>query len=297
MKYPRISLVTGCYNHEKYIAQTIESVISQGYPNLQYVVINDASTDNSEKIIKKYAKYLYHWKTLPGYRKTITSALNKGFSYTNGGIMGWLNSKNILLPKSLFTIAEIFSQLKKVDWITGIATAIDGQSKIVRIRFNKKSVYDYLIGNWPVIQQESTFWRRGLWNETGGKLKNIPLVFDMELWTRFFLKTNHYHVNTVLGSYRKIPSALSVKNKDKLRQYADKLIKKMQKKISQKMFLKAKIYYVMDKYLWPALGLIPHKIYQKFPCLSEYSYKIIFYSFKDNQWKIKEQNPFRKKFL
>jgi len=293
MKYPSICLVTACHNHEKYIEETINSVLCQGYPNLQYVVINDGSTDKSGQIIKKYRKYLYYYEDWPGYRKTVVPALNKAFSKTNGEIMGWLNSKNTLLPKSLFTIAEIFNQFKHVEWLTGIATTIDDEGKIVNAHLRMKSIYDYLIGDWQVIQQESTFWRRSLWERTGGHLKE-QWAFDSELWSRFFLETEHYHVNTVLGTYRRIPQAQSIKNKDEFRKITEKALKKMRSKVSKKQFLKAKLYGLVKRYFWFIPGIIPNKIYSKLPCFSGFSYKIIFYSFDDNKWKIKKQNPFRK---
>lgn len=295
MYYPRISLVTGCYNHEKYIGQTIESVISQGYPNLQYVVINDGSTDNSGRIIEKYSKYLSRCETLSGYRKTIIPALNKGFSYTNGEIMGWLNSKNALLPKSLFTIAEIFNQFKEIEWFTGIAVTIDDQGKIVKIYPYKKNIYDYLIGDWAVIQQESTFWRRSLWDKAGGYLRE-QWASDSELWTRFFLRAEHYHVNTVLGVYRHIPQAQAIRNKDEFHEITDKALKKLRNEIAKKMLFKAKIYGLGKKYFWPFLELLPNRIYSKLPFFSEFNYKVIHYSFSNNKWEIKKQNPFKRIF-
>jgi len=293
MKYPSICLVTACHNHERYIEETINSVLSQNYPNLQYVVINDGSTDKSGQIIKKYKKYLHYYEDWSGYRKTVVPALNKAFSKTDGKIMGWLNSKNTLLSKSLFTIAEIFSQLKQVEWLTGIATTINDEGKIINARLRRKSIYDYLIGNWQVIQQESTFWRRSLWDRTGGYLKE-QWAFDSELWTRFFLEAEHYHVNTVLGTYRRIPQAQAIRNKDEFREITEKALRKMHNKVSKKKFLKAKLYGLGKKYFWPILAIVPNKIYGKSPYLSEYSYKIISYSFDDNKWKIKKQNPFRK---
>jgi len=291
MDYPRISLVTGCYNHEKYIGETIESVVSQGYPNLQYVVINDGSTDRSEKIIKKYARYLDHWETLSGYRNNIVPAINRGFSYTNGEIMGWLNSKNILFPKSLFTIAQIFRELPKVNWLTGLAANIDDQGRILTVNSYKKNVYDYLSGDWPVIQQESTFWRRPLWKKTGAHLVN-RWAFDLELWTRFFLRAKLYHVNTALGAYRLIPEALSIKNKAKYRLLAEKGLDEMRERSSKKLIARARIYHFGKKYLYPILGMIPGKVLNRF--FPYYAYRTISYSFTREKWEIGKENPFRK---
>ncbi len=291
MDYPRISLVTGCYNHEKYIGETIESVVSQGYPNLQYVVVNDGSTDKSEKIIKKYARYLDHWETWPGYRKNIVPAINRGFSHTNGEIMGWLNSKNILFPKSLFTLAEIFRELPKINWLTGLAANIDHQGRILSVNSYKKNVYDYLSGDWSVIQQESTFWRRPLWERAGGRLVN-RWAFDLELWTRFFLRAKLYHVNTVLGAYRLIPEASSIKNKGRYRRLAEKGLREMRERSSKKLVARARVYRFGRKYFYPILGLMPGKMFGHF--FPRCAYKTISYSFQHKSWQIAARNPFKK---
>lgn len=294
MSYPRISLVTGCYNHERYIGETIESVISQGYPELQYIVINDGSTDNSEKEIKKYAKYLSHWETWPGKRETIVPALNKGFTMTNGEIMGWLNSKNILLPKSLFVIAEVFSQLPDIEWLTGMATTTDHSGRLVQVRRHRKSKYDYLIGDWRVIQQESTFWRRSIWDKTDNHLTE-RWAFDSELWARFFLETELYHLETVLGAYRRIPNAQSIQNKDQFRKLTEKSISRMRLAASKKDLRDAALYRVLKHGFKYALRNIPNRLYIHLPILKKYAYKKISYDFTIDSWRIESENPFKTK--
>ena len=122
---PSICLVTPCYNHADYVGDTIESVLSQGYPNLEYIVINDGSTDESEAVIKRYAQQLHRWETWPGHRSGPAAAINRGFSFSSGEIMGWLGSDDVLMPKSLFVVAEVFSQFPQVDWLTGVVTTIE----------------------------------------------------------------------------------------------------------------------------------------------------------------------------
>ena len=76
LEYPSICLVTPCYNHADFVGDTIESVVSQGYPNLEYVVVNDGSTDESEDVIRGYEQQLHHWETWPGYRPGPAPAIN-----------------------------------------------------------------------------------------------------------------------------------------------------------------------------------------------------------------------------
>ena len=217
LEQPSICLVTPCYNHANFVGDTIESVLLQGYPKLEYTVINDGSTDESEAVIRRYTEQLHHWETWTGYRSSPAQAINHGFSFSDNEIMGWLNSDDLLIPESLFVVAEVFAQFPQVDWITGVATTADLKGRYIRSRKYRKNKYDYLIGNWPVIQQESTFWRRSLWDSAGGGLSLSSVAFDSELWCRFFLHAQHYHLDCPVGVFRKVPQSTSVR---KAREFA-----------------------------------------------------------------------------
>ena len=91
---PKISLVTAVYNGEEYLEETIRSILGQGYPNLEYIVVDDGSTDGTTDIIRKYEKHLACWFSQKN--QGLYSALNAGFARTTGEIMGWLNSSDKL---------------------------------------------------------------------------------------------------------------------------------------------------------------------------------------------------------
>ena len=293
MEYPKISMVTTCYNHADYIGKTIESVLSQKYPNLQYVVINDGSTDNSEEVIRGYVGQLHHWETWDGYRPGPVFALNKGFSLTGGEIMGLINSDDILLPNSLFVIASVFEQLKEVEWFTGIASTINSRGEIVRVYPYKKNIFDYLNGDWPVIQQESTFWKRSLWDRVGGCL-NEDFVFahDIELWTRFFLKAEHYHLNTVVGAFRKGGQSTTTRGIQEYAANANKALKTMREDAPPEYLSRAGRYKFLKKYFGPLLRRLPASALSQFPGLRAYNYKLMDYDFTYDKWTITEKTPF-----
>lgn len=293
MNYPKISIVTACYNHKDYIAETIESVLSQKYPNLQYVVIDDGSTDGSWETIKKYRSELFYCERLEGYRESVTTALNYGISKTDAEIMGWINSDDILLPKSLFTIADVFVSHPSVEWLTGIASTINYKSEIVNSRFVLKNVYDYLIGDWQVIQQESTFWRRSLWNRAGATLIEGKWAFDTELWTRFFKLAEHYHLSAPLGAFRRGQQSKSVSNKLSFLMPSLDYIHTMKKDIKIKLKTEAVIFKPCKKILWPFLLFIPNRLFKYIPLFRKFAYRVIKYSFNDNSWIIFLRNPFR----
>jgi len=102
-EWPRISIVTPSYNQGQFIEETIRSVLLQGYPNLEYIIIDGGSTDNSVEIIKKYEPWLSYWVSEPD--KGQTDAIQKGFNISTGVIWNWLNSDDLLEPNALQTVA------------------------------------------------------------------------------------------------------------------------------------------------------------------------------------------------
>ncbi len=205
---PKISIVTPSFNQGIYLEECIESVLSQGYPNLEYIIMDGGSTDQSVTIIKKYEKHLSYWSSGPDDGHY--SAVNAGFQRSSGDIMGWLNSDDKLLPGSLYRIAYIFSQLPNVEWITSRPTTIEESGELrhigdIPIWSHKR----YLSGDYEWIQQESTFWKRSLWNKAGCIDTNFSLAGDLELWLRFFRYAQLVGLNCILGAFRFQPSQRS----------------------------------------------------------------------------------------
>ena len=175
---PKISVITPSYNQGKFIAKTIESVVNQHYPNLEYIVVDGNSTDNSSEVIKSYEDKISYWVSEPD--KGHGNALNKGFAQSSGEIMAWINSDDLYMPWTLRTVAEVFTAYPEVDWIVGISSFIRNGG-IFNIDRVYKNIYDYLIGDFQWIQQESVFWRRSLWDKAGGHInEDMKLMVDGE---------------------------------------------------------------------------------------------------------------------
>src|SRR5690349_701527 len=109
MNWPKISIVTPNFNNGKYLEDTIVSVLSQNYPNLEYFIIDGGSTDNSLEIIKRYERHLAGWTSEPD--GGMYEAIDKGFNKTTGEIMAWLNSDDMYHRKSLFAVGKLFCDL------------------------------------------------------------------------------------------------------------------------------------------------------------------------------------------
>ena len=207
---PVISLVTPNYNGAAFLRETLESVLSQHYPALEYVFVDGASTDGSRLIAEQYRDNLSAVISEPD--KGHADALNKGFALTSGEIMGWINSDDSLHPGCLLQVERVFELHPKVEWITGRPSAMNVRSEIDYVGAVRPwSRLRFLAGDHLWIQQESTFWRRSLWERAGGYLDtHFDLANDFELWARFFRHADLYTVDRMLGCFRLRPGQRSV---------------------------------------------------------------------------------------
>ncbi|MDX1413072.1 MAG: glycosyltransferase family 2 protein [Candidatus Promineifilaceae bacterium] len=212
---PLISIVTPSFNQGRFLRSTIHSVLGQhGFP-LEYVIIDGGSQDNSISIIEEFAAdpRLIYWTSEKDSGQY--DAINKGFAHTNGEIMAWLNSDDMYLPGALKIVANIFDRFQQIDWLTTTQHIhYNDMDEIVLCRYiggyNQRAFWrgSHLLGqDWfakTIIQQESTFWRRSLWERVGGFVNtSYELAADFELWTRFYRHTDLYAVDVPLGGIRK----------------------------------------------------------------------------------------------
>jgi glycosyltransferase involved in cell wall biosynthesis len=216
-----ISIITPNYNYGHFLEQTLQSVLCQRYPMLEYIVMDDGSTDNSVEIIKRYADRLAHWETGPNRGQY--AVITEGFRKSTGEVMGWLNSDDMHLPYTLKAVAEIFEAFPEVEWITTMQPAFwDYKGMLLGCGhidgFSKESFLDGRnfspLTNRPVdigkgiklqgcLQQESTFWRRALWEKAGAYLsQDYGSAGDFELWCRFLRYAEPCGVATPLSGFR-----------------------------------------------------------------------------------------------
>lgn len=192
---PTISIVTPSFNRREYLTETMDSVLGQGYPELEYVVVDGGSTDGSAELIANRAEELAWWVSEPD--SGAWEAINKGFAHTSGEIMGWLGSDDMLMPWTLSIVGELFAAFPGLEWLTTrYPSECDDQGRMVTSYpldvYSTKAFFkgaNLPFAGWPAagfIEQEATFWRRSLWERAGGRLdESLRLAADFELWARF----------------------------------------------------------------------------------------------------------------
>jgi hypothetical protein len=200
---PRITVVTPSYNQARFVGACLSSVLDQKYPNLEYIVIDGGSTDGSVEIIKAFDKQLTYWTSEPDAGHY--DAVNKGFRRATGDILAWLNSDDMYTPWTFAVVADIFARLPEVQWLSTLYPLFWNEAGAATLctqlpGFNRGVVLGRGLG----VQQESTFWRRSLWERAGGALDTaFKLAGDLDLWARFWEHADLYGVAVPLGGIRR----------------------------------------------------------------------------------------------
>ena len=187
--WPRITVVTPSYNQDPFIEETICSVLGQNYPNLEYIIMDGGSTDQTVQIIEKYQTKIDYWESKKDQGQS--HAINKGFRRATGEIVAWLNSDDIYLPEALFTIAEAFSQYPEAGFVYGVCVLTDIDGRFLR---SKGADWDYgRLLRRTYFGQPATFMRREVVAEVGYVDEDLFQVLDWELWVRLgFVATGQF---------------------------------------------------------------------------------------------------------
>lgn len=203
MTLPRISLVTCSYQQGAYLEATLRSVLSQGYDDLEYIVVDGGSTDGSADTIRRYQSQLAWWVSEPDRGQT--DALVKGLDRSSGEVMGWLCSDDLLLPGALHAVGEFFARHPQVQAVYGDALWIDGGGRLLRPK--KEMPFNRFVFRYDhnYIPQPSMFWRRSLYQAVGGLDVRFNLAMDGDLWERFSARTSIVHLPRYLSCMRFYP--------------------------------------------------------------------------------------------
>jgi glycosyltransferase involved in cell wall biosynthesis len=196
---PRISIVTPSFNQAAFVEQTLQSVLRQRYPNLEYIVMDGGSSDGTMAILDRYRDRLAHLAHGPDGGQA--AAVARGLALCTGEIMAYLNSDDMLLPGALTFVADYFQRNPTVDLIYGHRCYVD-EGNVVRGHWILPAHRDWLMRRWDLIPQETCFWRRTLWERGGNVDEAFQFALDYELFVRYMNAGRLRRVNRFLGVFR-----------------------------------------------------------------------------------------------
>lgn len=178
-----ISLVTPVFNQVRYVDATMDSVLTQGYPALEYIVIDGGSRDGTAERVRARSNRLAHFESGPDGGQA--DAINRGMRHATGNVLGWLNADDLLLPGALDRVAAVFEQRPEVDVIYGNRILIDAEGSETG-RWVLPPHSSRVLSWCDFIPQETLFWRRAIWERVGGRVdESFHFAMDWDLLVRF----------------------------------------------------------------------------------------------------------------
>jgi len=233
MKLPRISIITPSYNQARFIRATIDSVLTQDYPNLEYFVIDGGSDDGTIEILKSYGEKL-NWVSEKDHGQT--DAINKGLKKSTGEVLAFLNSDDILFPGALNIVGEYFANHKDCDWLTGNCNVIgvDGRT-LLRHNWLVAGYKKILLALYSpftlrvvdnMFPQPSTFWTRRAYEKIGQFDESYHYVMDYDYWLRLSKYFKPHYLRVVLSGFRSQPNSKSETSRSQMVQEGVLALKK-----------------------------------------------------------------------
>ncbi|MDO9231853.1 MAG: glycosyltransferase family 2 protein [bacterium] len=201
----KISIITPSFNQVKFIERTIQSVLSQNYPDLEYIVMDGGSTDGTIEVLKKYSDRII-WKSESDAGQS--NAINKGLKMATGDIVAYLNSDDTYEPEALKKVAEFFQNNPDKKWVYGKCKIIKENDQEIRkpITFYKNLLlkkYNYAkLLSENFISQPATFWKREIHSKIGFFDENEHYCMDYEFWLRIGKKYPAGVINAYLANFR-----------------------------------------------------------------------------------------------
>ena len=199
-----VSIITPSYNQAPFLEQTMQSVLEQDYPHIEYIVVDGGSTDNSAEIIKTYADRLAYW--ISERDSGQSEAINKGFARANGEIVAWLNSDDYYMRNTISVVVRCFEQNPDAVMLYGDMLAVDEEGQTINVlKYKQLSLEDLLC--FQIIGQPSVFFRHSALNKTGLLDPSFHFMLDHHLWIRLAEQGRILHIPQVWSAARYHPQA------------------------------------------------------------------------------------------
>jgi glycosyltransferase involved in cell wall biosynthesis len=205
MNLPTITVITPSYNQGIFIRQTVESVLSQEYPGLEYIVMDGGSTDDTLAVLEPYSPCL---TLISEPDRGQTDAINKGLHRATGDIVCWINSDDYFLPNALLTVGQYFAGHPGIDWLTADCLIVDESGQLIQqpIRQYKKLLRNLsnqaYLGLTNAVCQPATFWRRSVHERVGYLNENLHFTMDYDFWLRLAQESSPAILRTATSAFR-----------------------------------------------------------------------------------------------
>jgi glycosyltransferase involved in cell wall biosynthesis len=217
--WPRISVVTPSLDQAGYLEAALRSVLLQGYPNLEYIVLDGGSHDTSVAIIRRYEAHLAYWHSRPDDGQA--AAVAEGLERANGEIACWLNSDDILLPGALRHVARLFAAHPRTSFVYGNRLLIDARGRVTGRHVWPRLLTRYHWAAGQPLAQECSFWRRELYRGVGGVDRSLFFTMDHDLFYRMWREAGMRKTSALLGCLRIHHESKNVRHQDvRLRELA-----------------------------------------------------------------------------
>ncbi|MBZ9909339.1 glycosyltransferase [Mesorhizobium sp. BR115XR7A] len=196
---PRVSIVTPSFNQGAFVERTVRSVLEQGYPCLEYIVMDGGSTDGTLERLEPYRNHFAHFESRPDGGQS--AAVAAGLDHATGDLMAYLNSDDVLLPGTLSFVAQFFTENPDVACIYSHRCIIDANDRVIG-HWILPSHSNYLMERWDFIPQETCFWRRALFEDAGNLDPSFAFAMDYDLFVRYMRRGRFKRVNRFLAAFR-----------------------------------------------------------------------------------------------
>lgn len=210
MQLPRLSIITPSYNQAGFIEETIRSVLSQDYPDLEYIVMDGGSMDGTVEILKKYRGHL-HW--VSERDRGQSHAINKGLAIATGEVIAFINSDDVYEPGALLKVGAFFASHPQAAWLTGKCHVIDPAGVEIRrfvtwyknfwLRFRSYRILQIM----DYVSQPATFWRRSVIEKVGFFDEKLHYAMDYDYSLRVGRHFELWVLPEYLASYRIHPTS------------------------------------------------------------------------------------------
>jgi len=235
---PRITVITPSYNQGKYIEQTIASVLVQEYPNLEHLIVDGGSTDQTLEVLRKYGQQL-RWVSEPDRGQS--HAINKGLAQATGDVICYLNSDDLFTPGALSRVGRFFQDHPQAFWLTGKCRIVNQDGNEIRrpgtlyknFWLHRRSLKVLSVLNY--ISQPATFWRREAFDRVGYFDERWYFAMDYDYWLRLGQHYQLWFLDETLACFRVHPAS---KGSSSAKSQFDEQLQVARQHVSSHMLLK-----------------------------------------------------------